>query len=129
MAALTSNPDLMDEALEILRRCAKGKGSSSAYHFLTAYQILERLEAGSRDRLIEAYGKPGKGGGKHFGAARAISRMMQNWEKKGWVEICYMDSVGLLVNPAWDTTTRSAYQAGYPLTSIFRYLPKTLTKA
>lgn len=81
--------DLIDDIRVVLREAAKGKGPEP--HFVTAYQILDRLPVQRRDELVATYGGFGRGAGTNFGAASALADALKNM---GDVETSYLDTRG-----------------------------------
>lgn len=57
----------------VLASAAKGKGAHPQY--LTAYQILRRLPTALQQVLINEYGEPGKGAGRHFSAVSRVAQV------------------------------------------------------
>ena len=72
---------LSDEIRAVLEQAASGRGAHP--HFISAYQILARLEPASRAQLIKDHGPVGKGVGSNRSAATAIAdeikHRIQTW--------------------------------------------------
>lgn len=83
------------EVEDVLAHAAFGKSPTRTPAFLTAYQILERLDQPLRTRLVQQYGAPGLGGGKYFGAASCVASAAQMLKRRGALEVEYMDTLGL----------------------------------
>jgi len=63
--------DVRDAVADVLRRAARGDGDRP--NFLTAYQILDRLPARLRARLISERTLGGQGAGVQYAAASVVS--------------------------------------------------------
>src|SRR5947209_19638373 len=87
--------DIAGEVRQVLVAARRGKGNRP--NFLTAYQILERLPAATRERLIAERTEGGRQIGTSFAAPSVVSRAARLMPD---VEIEYMDSVGLSVQVA-----------------------------
>jgi hypothetical protein len=65
--------NLMPLVLNVLKEARSNK----KHHFLSAYQILERLEESKRKKLIDEFGAGGRGAGLET-AAGMISQVLTN---------------------------------------------------
>jgi hypothetical protein len=67
---------------DVLRKADHGRLSNGRSgpnpHFLTAYQILRRLPDDVRQALIEQYGEPGRGSGRHFTSVSRIAQVARD---------------------------------------------------
>lgn len=84
--------DIVDEVQHVLVSAHCGKGNSPYY--LTAFQILERLPPGIRDRLIAERTRGGANAGTIFAAPSVVSKAARLILG---VQIEYMDCVGISV--------------------------------
>ena len=84
---------MLMEVEYVLSHAARGKGRSP--RFMTAYQILERLEQPLRAQLDQQYGGSGMGAGHYFGAATSVAQAAAMLEKRGSVHIEYIDTAGI----------------------------------
>ena len=98
--------DIKEEVRSILAAARTGKGRRP--NFLTSFQILARLSASTRDRLIAERVGTGKG----FGPASVVSRAAQSIPG---VVVEYMDCVGLSVDVDGNSVVPS-----YEVCGIFR---------
>lgn len=105
-----SSDKLPPAILGVLTEAAKGRGTDP--HYLTAYQILNRLPAALRQALEAEYGPSGKGAGHNHSAAAHLGKLAKSLPG---VESSYMDARGLSFEIA-DTETSS----GYPVIGIYR---------
>jgi hypothetical protein len=111
----TSRAEIIAEVRRVLRSAAKGKGADPNY--LTAYQILNRLPADLRIRLIEKYGRSGKTGGRGHGAANQIRGVLTRSLKKE-LDIVYFDNKGLTLLIGDETI-----EAGNRVCALYRISP------
>ena len=93
-----------------LSNAARGKGTRP--HFLTAYQLLDRFPPELQKELIDAYGAPGQGAGKHYTAASRVAGVVRDLPD---VEVEYLDARGLLFDQEEDEV-----RSGYPVIGIYR---------
>jgi hypothetical protein len=84
---------ILIEVEDVLARASYGKGRIPT--FMTAYQILERLDPPLRSRLIQQYGPAGLGAGKYFGAASCVASAGQMLKRRNIARIAYMDTMGI----------------------------------
>lgn len=84
--------DIEKDVHRIIAKAKKGKGPKP--HWLTAYQILARLDAKTRQQLITERGRAGKGSGSHFAAASVVMAACRRLARRKLVEIDYLDAVG-----------------------------------
>ena len=83
--------DIAPDVRNVLATANKGKGKEP--HYLTAYQILDRLPALVRDQLIVEKGLPGSGAGVYHAAATVVRHALLH-HLRGEVEYTYFDNVG-----------------------------------
>ena len=102
--------EIVDEVREVLENASSGKGESP--HYLTAYQILDRLPDALKDRIISERGPSGKGAGSHYSSASLISDAAELVED---IEISYLDARGLSM-----TVGNLGIQAGFEVCGIYR---------
>ncbi|WP_437568288.1 hypothetical protein [Sorangium sp. So ce542] len=102
---------LIDEIRAALANAAKGRGSRP--HFLTSYQILNRLSQSTKLRLISEHGSPGAGAQTYHSAASVIAGCLQ--KMGGEVERMYLDARGA----AFDVDG-APVSAGYPVVGLYR---------
>jgi hypothetical protein len=74
----------------VLERAAKGKGLHS--HYVTSYQIIDRLPKGMRVGLIEKHGKAGRGAGSHASAAKHVAKLLDGM---AGIDVEYFDTRGV----------------------------------
>lgn len=74
------------------RSCCKRRGKGEGPVFLTAYQILDRLPAATRDRLIAEQTLGGRGAGVSYAAPSVVSDAA---EKLPGIAISWIDTRGL----------------------------------
>ena len=84
--------DIKNDVLDVLRTTSRGKGRRPTY--LTAYQILARLPAAIRRRLIAERGRAGAGAKQHYAAASVVAKAGTLLRKSHTVEIVYWDTRG-----------------------------------
>jgi len=110
-----SEPNLVENIIRVLKGASKGKGQDSWY--LSAYQILMRLDDPIRQSLIAEYGVAGgKGAGRHYSAATHVARAANRIDS---VHKVYLDTRGIEFHVADPDDTD---EAGYPLCALFRYV-------
>lgn len=85
--------EIVDEVRDVLQNANRGKGTQPT--FLTAYQILERLPKPIKDRLNQERTGAGKGTGVYYGAASVVSDAAEVLERRGLVEVAYLDCSGI----------------------------------
>jgi hypothetical protein len=105
--------DVTNEVLAVLQAADPGKGAAPQY--LTAYQILQRLEPPLRDQLIAERGLPGKGAGIKYSAAQVVSDAAEMLERRGQVQIEYMDNENVLFEVGGNTVS-----GGYAVCGLYR---------
>jgi hypothetical protein len=88
--AETRPSDIVDDVRHVLLSAARGKGTTPNY--LTAYQILARLPAELRARLIAERGRGGRGEGTHFAATGVVMHALRSMDD---VDVVYLDTGGL----------------------------------
>lgn len=103
-----SPADIVGEVRAVLATAHRGKGDHPNY--LTAFQILDRLPAVTRERLIRERGAGGAGTGV-FAAPSVVSRAA----RMAGAEVAYLDSVGLSVQVAGQAVTPS-----YEVCAVYR---------
>jgi hypothetical protein len=97
-----SPSDIKEHVREVLRHAAHGKGERP--NFLTVYQILERLPAEIKARLISERGCiGGQGAGESYSAASVVAQAAQLLAPDVVVE--YLDSQELLLRVNGETIT------------------------
>jgi len=104
---------MLVEVTDVLARAAVGRGRQPRY--MTAYQILQRLDPPLRVQLIRQYGTSGKGAGHYYGAATSVAKSAQMLEKRGAVRIDYIDTHGIEVGRKGRTV-----EPGYSVCGIYR---------
>jgi len=105
---------IVEAVRAVLQQAAHGKGSRP--HFVTTYQILERVPAELREELVAEYGAPGQGAGKHYTAASRVAGVVRGM---GEVEVRYLDARGLVFDQEEDEDDASV-RSGYPVIGIYR---------
>lgn len=86
--------DIKDEVERVLENMPIHSRDRS---FLTAYQILDRLSATTRDQLIAERGTPGLGSGNYYAAASVVSDAA---EMVSEIEIALLETSSLSVRLA-----------------------------
>jgi hypothetical protein len=86
--------DIAGDVQQVLAAARVGKNGDRP-NFLTAYQILDRIPAAVRDRLIAERTLGGRGSGVAYAAPSVVSDAA---ERLPGIVIEYMDSVGLSVS-------------------------------
>lgn len=109
-----SATDIVDDVREVLRGSCRGKGDEPC--FLTAYQILNRLDAGIARQLILERGLSGKGAGRSYSAASLVADAAEVLSKRGEVAIAYLDCGGISVR--MDT---GLIEPGYEVCGLYRF--------
>ena len=101
--------DIVDAVRAVLAAARRGKGDRPNY--LTAFQILDRLPAELRTRLVSERTPGGTGAGTVFAAPSVVSRAA----RMAGAEVEYLDSVGLSVQVAGQPVTPS-----YEVCAVYR---------
>lgn len=101
--------ELEAAVLAVLANAAKGRGEHP--HYLTAYQILERVPDGIRNTLIDELGKPGRHAGKHRTAVGPIKDAARRI-----AEVDYLDARGL----SFEYGEGEELSSGYPVIGLYR---------
>lgn len=83
--AKSANSLVANHVKKVLKKHGENSEKNS---YLTAYQILEELPKGVRDRLIKKHGRGGKGSGFHNGAPKVIARAAMTVTN----EVVYLDT-------------------------------------
>lgn len=113
MARMLLKPsDIVEEVNLVLVAATLGKGESP--HYLTAYQILARLNESRR--LQRERGIPGAGAGVHYSAASVVDQACQMLARKGVAEIDYIVTEGL----SFDVEGNPPVRAGNVVCGIYR---------
>jgi len=68
----------------------RGKRSTPAW--VTAYNVLNRLDGKVYTRLVADHGEPGKGAGSHHSAAQVVKQALQMLVKSEEVIVDYIDA-------------------------------------
>ncbi|MCL2726637.1 MAG: hypothetical protein FWD69_19630 [Polyangiaceae bacterium] len=97
---------------QVLQSASSGKGSRP--HYLTSYQIVERLPAPERSTLIATYGRGGKGAGRADTAPAVIAKVLKH-ELAGEVDVQYMD-----VSGTHFMVDGQVVEAGYGVVGLYR---------
>lgn len=108
--------DILEDVRQVLLAASQGKGSTPA--FLTAYQILDRLRADVRDRLIRERTLGGRGAGVAYAAPSVVSDAAEKLRTEG-LEIAYIDTAGLTLTVAGQVS-----QPGYTICGLYRLRPE-----
>lgn len=109
---MTKNDEaLVDEIRAVLANAARGKGPRP--HFLTSYQILNRLPQSMRLQLISEHGSPGAGAQTHHSAVSVVAGCLQ--KMGGEIERMYLDARGV----TFDVEGAPVF-AGYPVVGLYR---------
>ena len=91
-------PDIAEEVLTAIRGAARvgslDDDAPEQRSFLTAYQILERLPAAIRNKLIKAHGKADHGDGNYVSAATFVARTAMTIPS---VATAWLDTKGLSI--------------------------------
>lgn len=85
--------DILQDVDQVLSGAARGKGPRP--RFMTAYQILDRLDSPLRRQLVQQYGPPGLGARNYYGAATAVAKAATMLSQRGRVRVEYIDTTGL----------------------------------
>ena len=104
--------DIAGDVRQVLAAANAGKGEAPP--FLTAYQILERLPATTRDRALAERGMPGAGAGVHYSAASLVKDAILH-HLRTEVEIACLDNTGA----AFEIEGRLV-RGGYPVCGLYR---------
>jgi hypothetical protein len=83
-----SAAEIVDEVRSVLLNAARGKGTAPNY--LTAYQILNRLEAARQDRLVREYGIGGRGHGSRSAATVVVKNALKRLGKE--IDVVFLDT-------------------------------------
>ncbi len=86
--------DVKDEVRSVLEKTHIDTGGRG-HSFLTAYQILERLQPDLKAQLIEERGKPGSGAGTYYAAASVVSDAAEMLKPN--IEIRFLDKSSLKI--------------------------------
>ena len=103
--------DIIDDVRDVLLQAHQEKGSRP--HYLTAYQILDRLPENLRSQLIEERTLGGKDTGEHYSAASLVSDATELLKPN--IEIDYIDTEGLSINIAG-----TLVNPGYEVCGLYR---------
>jgi hypothetical protein len=106
---------LLAEIEAVLRKAARGRGTRPRY--LTAYQILARLNAQTRTALINRYAPPGKNAKRHFSAASLVARVADRGVRAKRFERAYLDTRDLYFEVRG---VPYGVIAGYPVCGLYR---------
>jgi len=101
--------DIVEEVRVVLERAHRGKGDRPNY--LTAFQILERLPAVTRERLIGERTGGGAGAGTAFASPSVVSQAA----RMAGAEVDYMDCAGLSIDVAGQ-----AVRPGFEVCALYR---------
>ena len=112
MGSMLMPSDIVDEVESVLLAAAPGKGEHP--HFMTAYQILARMN--EVRRLQRERGVPGARSGVHYSAASVVEQACQMLSRKGIVETEYLVTAGL----SFDVTDHPPVRAGNAICGIYR---------
>ncbi len=104
--------DIVDEVESVLVAAAHGSGDHP--HFMTAYQILARMN--EVRQLQRERGVPGAGAGVHYSAASVVEQACQMLARKGVVEIDYLVTAGL----SFDVADHPPTRAGNAVCGLYR---------
>lgn len=105
--------EIVDEVRSILAAARRGKGSRP--NFLTAYQILNRLDEPTRARLIAERSAGGSGAGTFFAAPSVVSKAARLIPG---IEIEYLDAGGLSATVGAEQVVPS-----YDVCGLYRLAP------
>lgn len=83
--------DIKDEVRAVLNGIQKDSKYGRSY--LTAYQILEKLQ--KRDQIIKERGMPGQGGGNYYAAANVVSDAAKMLDPD--IDIKFLDTSSLKI--------------------------------
>ena len=85
--------DILAEVYRVIASASTGKGSEP--NWITAYQVLARLDANTQQQLEQERGPAGSGAGHYYGAASVVADACEMLANRGQVEISYLDARGL----------------------------------
>ena len=107
---------LKDEVLIVLKDTNRGKGTAPTY--VSAYQILNRLDTASQHQLATNFGNPGKGGGMHFSMASKVAQVCLDLVADGEAELVYMDTED--VRYVVESQPGIPIEPGYKVCALYR---------
>jgi hypothetical protein len=113
---LTPNA-IVQDVRNAFARLRRGKAQHNR-HWVIVYGLLAALAPRVRATLIAQYGPPGRGAGRHFAAAHVVARACKLLEDLDEIETAYYVPAN-----ATYTINRRTFEAGYQVTSIYRWLP------
>ncbi len=102
------------EVLVVLGNAHSGRGTHP--HYLTAYQILNRLRPEWRTWLQTTYGTSGKASGTKDSAASRVAHCCVELAHEQLVEITYFDNRGA----KFEVEGEGEIEAGYPVCALYR---------
>lgn len=105
--------DILDDVRVVMSNVRHEHENES--YFVTAYQVLARLPAAVRERLIQERGMPGAGSGVSYSSASLVSSALKNLARAGEIEIAYMDCVGVMTKVNGQTII-----PGYEVCGLYR---------
>ena len=97
--------DIVDDVLRVLPR----------EHYVTNYQILHRLHARIRSRVISGRGKPGAHSGRYYTSATDVAKAAEMLVKRRKAKKAWLDTGDLRLECAGD-----AIEAGNPSCALYR---------
>lgn len=103
---------LQQEILDVLRSAQTGKSNPPVPHFLTAYQILQRLPT-QRDVLLATRPKPGEGAKAYWSAASEVQNALRGLRSQ--VDVDFIDTRGMAF-----VVDKREFRAGYPVVALYR---------
>lgn len=99
--------DITAEVRQVL--CSASRGKGNRLNFLTAFQILDRLPAEIKERLIAERTRGGRGAGQSYAAPSVVSDAAEMLEG---IVVEYVDSQGIEVTVAGQSVTPSNVVCG-----------------
>ena len=106
--------DILPHVRQVLELASRGKGTDPT--FFTSYQILDRLPATVRDRIIQERGLGGRGSGTSYSASSLVGDAAERVEG---VIVSYLDTSGLTAAVSGQTVA-----PGNAVCGLYRVSPR-----
>ena len=111
-----SAEEILDQVRVIVSSAYRGKRSTPAW--VTAYNVLNRLDGKVYTRLVDDHGEPGQGAGSHHSAAQVVKQALLMLAKNDEVIVDYIDAG----NENWYEVHGTKIKPGNVTVGIYKFV-------
>lgn len=108
--------EILDQVRIIVSTAYRGKRQTPAW--VTAYNVLNRINSASYTRLVADHGESGKGAGSHHSSAQVVKQALLMLAKNEEVIVDYIDAS----NENWYDVHGTKIQPGNVTVGIYKFV-------